>query len=248
MSRVNLGPVTAYAIAKKNGFEGTEQEWLESLVGDGLKDKLEELKSIVKGAQQAISFDSYETMINAFNTMPIDKYNAGQNVNIVTLNVPDLWISYITETNIPYTYTTDQAFVDELLASGSVQVGNYKFSQLEMGKVELTDYVKNTDLVKFNVPNKAGLVIVDSSFQDTYGGVTVSSIKNGYLVIRKASYSSIDKRSPSDYIDGGTSGANNCYPIVPANIDYAVKAVLTDSKLSWTDEEKAKARELLGIE
>lgn len=33
MAKVNLGPVSAYAIAVKNGFEGTEQEWLESLEG-----------------------------------------------------------------------------------------------------------------------------------------------------------------------------------------------------------------------
>lgn len=28
---VKIGPYSAYAIAKKNGFEGTEEEWLESL-------------------------------------------------------------------------------------------------------------------------------------------------------------------------------------------------------------------------
>ena len=33
MSRLNLGAITAYAIAKKHGFEGTEEEWLESLKG-----------------------------------------------------------------------------------------------------------------------------------------------------------------------------------------------------------------------
>ena len=32
-NRTNLGPVTAYAIAVKNGFEGTEAQWLESLTG-----------------------------------------------------------------------------------------------------------------------------------------------------------------------------------------------------------------------
>nr|DAH19283.1 MAG TPA: hypothetical protein [Bacteriophage sp.] len=32
--RVDLGATTAYAIAVKNGFEGTEKEWLASLKGD----------------------------------------------------------------------------------------------------------------------------------------------------------------------------------------------------------------------
>ena len=31
MPNIDLGPVSAYAIAVKNGFEGTEQEWLDSL-------------------------------------------------------------------------------------------------------------------------------------------------------------------------------------------------------------------------
>lgn len=32
--RKTLGPATAYAIAVKNGFEGTEEEWLASLRGE----------------------------------------------------------------------------------------------------------------------------------------------------------------------------------------------------------------------
>ena len=34
MSRLNLGAITAYAIAKKHGFDGTEEGWLDSLKGE----------------------------------------------------------------------------------------------------------------------------------------------------------------------------------------------------------------------
>ena len=34
MSRLNLGAITAYAIAVKHGFKGTEEEWLASLKGE----------------------------------------------------------------------------------------------------------------------------------------------------------------------------------------------------------------------
>lgn len=34
MAKVNLGAVSAYAIAVKNGFTGTEQEWLKTLKAD----------------------------------------------------------------------------------------------------------------------------------------------------------------------------------------------------------------------
>ena len=37
---LGLGPITAYAIAVKNGFVGTEQEWLESLKGDPATDAI----------------------------------------------------------------------------------------------------------------------------------------------------------------------------------------------------------------
>lgn len=36
---LDLGPITAYAIAVKNGFSGTEQEWLESLNGASVTDE-----------------------------------------------------------------------------------------------------------------------------------------------------------------------------------------------------------------
>lgn len=84
-------------------------------------------------------------MITAFNALANDVYNVGQNVMIITLNVPDLWISGIESTNVPYTYTTDEAFTTALSTNGYVQVGYYKLSALETQKVDLTDYEQNTN-------------------------------------------------------------------------------------------------------
>lgn len=36
-------------------------------------------------------------------------------------------------------------------------------------------------------------------------------------------------------------------PIVPGNLDYAVKKGLSDSKITWSEEEKTKARQTLGV-
>lgn len=41
VKRTKLGPVSAYAIAVKNGFEGTEKEWLESLAAGEYADMTE---------------------------------------------------------------------------------------------------------------------------------------------------------------------------------------------------------------
>ena len=106
---------------------------------------INEVNSIAKGANQALSYSNYQAMITAFNSLANDVYNVGQNVMIVTLQVPDLWISGIESTNVPYTYTTDEAVTTALSTNGYIQVGYYKLSALETQKVNLTDYEQNTN-------------------------------------------------------------------------------------------------------
>lgn len=105
---------------------------------------INEVNSIAKGANQALSYGNYSTMISTFNNLANNVYNTGQNVMIVTLQVPDLWISGIESTSQTYTYTTDEAFTTELSTNGYVQVGYYKLSALETQKVDLTDYATKT--------------------------------------------------------------------------------------------------------
>ena len=101
-------------------------------------------KSIAEGANQALSYTNYETMITAFNELADNVYKVGQNIMIVTLNVPDLWVSAIEETSVTYTFTTDEAFTTALQTNGYIQVGYYKLSALETQKVDLTDYYTKT--------------------------------------------------------------------------------------------------------
>ena len=103
---------------------------------------INEVNSIAKGANQALSYSNYQSMINVFNNLANNVYNVGQNVMIVTLEVPDLWISGIESASSTYTYTTDSAFTTELATNGYVQVGYYKLSALETQKVDLTNYVQ----------------------------------------------------------------------------------------------------------
>lgn len=100
--------------------------------------------NIAKGANQSLSYGNYQTMITAFNALDDDAYNVGQNVMIITLNVPDLWISSIESTSQTYTYTTDAAFINGLETNGYVQVGYYRLSALETQKVDLTNYYTKT--------------------------------------------------------------------------------------------------------
>ena len=104
-------------------------------------------KSIAEGANQALSYSNYSTMITAFNVLPSTTYRVGQNMYILTLDVPDLWISSIESTSSTYTYTTDEAFETALETNGYVQVGYYKLSALETQKVDLTNYATKDEFV-----------------------------------------------------------------------------------------------------
>lgn len=131
---------------------------------------INEVNSIAKGANQAISYSNYSAMVTAFNNALSTAYNVGQNVMIVTLEVPDLWISSIESSSSTYTYTTDSAFTTALATNGYVQVGYYKLSALETQKVDLTDYyqepvggIPETDL---SSSVQASLGKADTAVQD----------------------------------------------------------------------------------
>lgn len=172
----------------------------------GAIEKSETAISISKGANQSLSYGNYETMVTAFNNLPIDIYRVGQNILIVTLNVPDLWISAIEEEYTPYIYVDDDTFTNELKTNGTVKVGFYVLSALETQKVDLTDYIKNTDYV---TNNKAGIVRTLSGY-----GVIVINPSTGLIGIQPAAENDIDEKT------------NNYKPIVPSKLEYAVKSVV----------------------
>ena len=92
-------------------------------------------------------------------------------------------------------------------------------------EVDLTDYVKKTDYANYG---KRGLVTIFS----TYNGLGFGD--DGAIAVNPASKAHID-------------GRNSSCPVTPGNLDYAIKAGLAANKEAWTEEEKAAARELLGI-
>lgn len=100
------------------------------------------------GSNKAVSFINYSSMITSLNTLANTSYSVGQNIMIVTLNVPDLWVSEIAEESVSYTYVSDDDFVNELNSNGFIQVGYFKLSALETQKVDLTEYAKNEDVEK----------------------------------------------------------------------------------------------------
>lgn len=162
---------------------------------------INEVNSIAKGANQALSYANYQAMITAFNSLDDDEYNVGQNIYIVTTEVPDLWISSVESTSSTYTYVDDATFVNSLATNGYVQVGYYKLSMLETQKVDLTNYVKNTD---YATSATAGVIKTGSSY-----GTSMTSSGNLRAVVKTyqeyssaGDYMFVGKRTLENVING----------------------------------------------
>lgn len=186
---------------------------------------INEVNGIAKGANQALSYANYQTMIAAFNAAPASAFKVGQNIYIVTVGVPDLWVSSIEATPVTYTYTTDAAFVSALETNGYVQVGYYRLSALETQEVDLTNYVQFSD---YATSARAGVVRTGSQL-----GILING--NGNPYIDYATNTDIDNKS------------SYRKPIVPAILDYAVKVGVTTNANTLTGTEKTNAQTWLGF-
>lgn len=162
-------------------------------------------KSIADGANQALSYANYQAMVTAFNALASTAYKVGQNIMIQTLEVPDLWVYSIESSSSTYTYTTDTAITEALATTGYIQVGYYKLAQLETQKVDLTNYVTNTDYATSSV---GGAVKVTSA-----NGISINS-STGQISTEKATTLEIDAKTDNNKV------------IVPSNLDYAVSSIV----------------------
>ena len=182
----------AYIIAVEHGFEGTEEEWLESLIGPqgpvgptGPRGD--------KGDAGAINFVVVRELpaTGSGDSIYLVPNSTGENNNFDEF----IW--------------QDGAW--ELIGSAGVEVN-------------LDEYVKNTDYATYN---DYGLVKAVS----TYNGIAMD---NGKIGVFEAGKTDIDSRVSARVIS-------------PRNLDYAVKVGITTNKETWTDDEKAAARTLLGV-
>ncbi len=196
---------------------------------DKIKGDFNPIASLAKGANKAISYGDYETMITAFNCLTKDAYNIGQSIMIVTLNVPDLWISGIVGKDefVTYTYVDDDTFVNAIKANnGKVQVGYYLLSALETQKVDLEGYVKPTDYAE---SQKGGVVKV------SYGNSHASLWRGNDGLLRLGNDNSLIENKTTENA------------IRNKDLDYAIKVGLTTNTETLNVAEKAKAQEWLGL-
>lgn len=140
MSRADLGSLRSL-------LENLKQKYIIPL-----EKELERLESIAKGAQQAVSYEDYESMISSLTILAKDHYKVGQSIYIETVDVPDLWVSKLLDEFAPFMYVNDEQLVLEFKENGHVDIGFFRLAQLENGKVNLPEIGDiNTALQKANL-------------------------------------------------------------------------------------------------
>ena len=202
--------------------------------------------NLFNGANKAVSFENYSEMISSLNSLANTSYSVGQNIMIVTLNVPDLWVSEIAEESVAYSYVSDDDFVADLNTNGSVQVGYFKLSALETQKVDLTDYAKVEDLddyvkeTDYATSTQAGVIKQGSGFYMSDGVLQLNSTLPTWT---------------QDYLKQlmeGTSRVAVMAYAVPKLTKLALinpdSSPVEGVKANWTEEEKQQARITLGID
>lgn len=135
LTAANIGalPSNTTYVSSVNGGSG-------AVTGIATQQELNEVRNIAEGAGAAMSFANYATLVSDFNNAADDDYKLGQSIYINTLAVPDLWIYEVSDVQILYYYTTDEAFTQLLAQQGYVQIGYYKVAALETQKVDLSNY------------------------------------------------------------------------------------------------------------
>lgn len=137
--------ISGVAEVVKNISGGITPEVFEAALSE--KADIEYVDEKFNGANKAVSFANYSAMISSLNALGSTTYSVGQNIMIVTLSVPDLWISDVAEDSVHYTYSGDSSFVTELYSNGGVRIGHYTVSALETQKVDMTDYLRKDAIV-----------------------------------------------------------------------------------------------------
>lgn len=206
-----------------------------------------ELQEGLAGKSQSKTYNNYQAFVTAVNAMNNTALKVGDNVFIVTADVPDMWVSAVNSSSASYTYSSDSAIVTALGSTNGLTVGYYVFRQLETTKVDLTSYQTKTDPnLQTNSKTVAGAInevksTADSALSKANTNATsITNITNGTTKVGKAGTAdnatnvttNINGKAISDIFESNGTTVKNATHATGANT--ANEAQSTQGALSIT--------------
>lgn len=176
---------------------------------------------------QSMEWSAAKPSIRYFVVTSTDSYTANAQSVALTSDVPTMAKTAITS---PVS-TQYPAWTAEEQTNARARIGVQDgVSDVQInGTSVVVDGVANVPMANSST---AGVIFV----QDAWAGFGVRRNENGYIYVARATNDDINSRS-SIYV-----------PVVPNNLDYAVKAAMCDGKgAAWTATEQAAAQQRLGI-
>lgn len=144
------------------------------------------LQDAIAGKAKSFSYDNYQKFVEAVNAFSDTQMAVNDNVLIVTLGVPDMWVKAKNATSVTYTYTTDQAIINALNTTAGLTVGYYTFAQLETTKVDLSAYQTKTDNALETTSKTVVGAINEVKKKADANATEISNIKDGTTKAKKA--------------------------------------------------------------
>lgn len=141
----SISAINVDLTGKQNQIDSLESGKASKTEVSAVKTTADKALKIAKGANQAVSFDTYEEMFmfldqgaSAWETKYGAEAKTGQNIYIGTLSVPDVWISGIGG-GLGYSYTSDEQTAKDLVSETGIVTAWCTLRALETQKVDLSE-------------------------------------------------------------------------------------------------------------
>lgn len=187
-----------------------------------------ELQEGLAGKSQSKTYNNYQAFVTVVNAMNNTALKVGDNVFIVTQDVPDMWVSAVNSSSATYTYTSDSAIVTALGSANGLTVGYYVFRELETEKVDLSTYQTKTDTslttadkTVVGAINEVKNTADSAASKATTNATEIANIKNGTTKVKSAEH--------ADTADSATNATNAANATDATNVTTSINGkAITD--------------------
>lgn len=208
--------------------EGVTEERVEEIISEKTAD-------LQPKTDESLETESKE-VVGAINEVALNTAGVIDYLNNVDQDISKLYNTAATE--IDGEVVGEEEFSLQILLKNKdgevVSTKTIALPKQEIPDIDLSNLVKKTDWIGYDIFGIAKL--------NSYKGLSGNSA--GEIVIREPTNEQLD------YRNGGSPKpfTRDAWALTVSKIDYAVKKAITESSITLTDEEKAKARAWLGIE